>query len=86
MDQTSNFYYDGDEIQDYNKEAKERQHLKNAAIIVNEWIQHLQQQPTRPSRPVLGLVCYEDLLEANVVADDDVTVELMAATAADSPC
>ena len=51
MDQTGNFYYDGDEIQDYNKEAEERQHLKKAAILVNEWIQLLQQQPTRPQRP-----------------------------------
>ena len=50
VDQTGSFYYDGDEIQDYNKEAKERQHLKKAAILVNEWIQLLQQQLTRPQQ------------------------------------
>ena len=43
VEQTGNFYYDADEISDYNKEAEERQHLKKAAILVNEWIQLLQQ-------------------------------------------
>ena len=55
MDHTSNFYYDGDEIQDYNKGAEERQHLKKAAILVNEWIQLLHQQPTRSQRPASPL-------------------------------
>ena len=32
-------------------EAGERQHLKEAAILVYELIQLLEQQPTRPQRP-----------------------------------
>ena len=31
VDETTNFYYDGDKIQDYNKEAEERQHLKKSS-------------------------------------------------------
>ena len=50
VEQTGNFYYDADEISDYNKEAKERQHLKQSAILVNEWIQLLQQQQPRPQQ------------------------------------
>ena len=43
VEQTGNFYSDADDILDYNKEAEERQHLKKSAILVNEWIQLLQQ-------------------------------------------
>ena len=41
-EQTGNFYYDTNKLFDSNKEAEERQHLKKAATLVNEWIQHLQ--------------------------------------------
>ena len=50
-EQTGNFYYDTNKLFDSNKEAKERQHLKKAATLVNEWIQHLQQQQPRPQQP-----------------------------------
>ena len=43
VEQTGNFYYDADEISDYNKETEERRHLKKSTILVNEWIHLLQQ-------------------------------------------
>ena len=51
VEQTGNFYYDADKIFDSNKEAQERQHLKKAATLVNEWIQLLQKQQPRPHQP-----------------------------------
>ena len=51
MEQTGNFYYDADKVFDSNKEAEERQYFKKAAILVNKWIQILQQQQPRPEQP-----------------------------------
>lgn len=48
MASSGDSYYDVDDLQRYDKTLEERQHLKEVALLIEDYIQQLIQQSTKP--------------------------------------
>lgn len=56
VESTGDIYYDGDELQHYDRGTEERHQLQKAALLVEEYIQQPKRQPARPRQPAPQLL------------------------------